>query len=85
MPLDEDGNPKPCYFCDDPDCDGSGYNCEDGRYQEYNLRGWPDNTDEQPDDAWQQFKDDVVMGYIDRDGNQLEPPEPVWAERDGAR
>ena len=33
-----------CQFCGDPDCDGSGYNCEDGHYQEYNLRGWGDNA-----------------------------------------
>lgn len=29
-----------CTFCGDPDCDGSGYNCPDNHYQEYNLRGW---------------------------------------------
>lgn len=29
-----------CAFCGTLDCDGSGYNCPDDRYQEYNLRGW---------------------------------------------
>lgn len=35
------------------------------------------------DDVHQEIKDDVAMGYIDRDGNQLEQPEPDWAEYDG--
>jgi hypothetical protein len=35
-------------FCGLEDCDGSGYNCDDGRYQEYNLRGWPDDADAAP-------------------------------------
>lgn len=35
---------------------------------------------EPDDDGHQQFKDDVAMGYIDRAGNQLDPPEPDWAE-----
>lgn len=93
MPYDSDGIEVPCTFCDDPSCDGSGYNCEDGRYQEYNLRGWPEDTtpeastapDGDEDDRWQEFKDDVAMGHIDRDGRQLEPPEPDWAERGGDR
>lgn len=35
---------RPCNFCGDTSgmCDRSGYNCPDGHYQEYNLRGWPD-------------------------------------------
>lgn len=32
-----------CQFCGDPDCDGSGYNCDDHYYQDYNLLGWPDD------------------------------------------
>jgi hypothetical protein len=34
----------PCTFCGDLDCDGSGYNCPDLHYQEYNLRGWPEEV-----------------------------------------
>ena len=33
-----------CQFCGSEDCDGSGYNCDDGHYQEYNLRGWDDES-----------------------------------------
>lgn len=39
--------------------------------------------DDEDDDRWQAFKDDRAMGYIDEHGNQLDPPEPDWAERDG--
>lgn len=82
--YDEDGIEMPCSFCGDPDCDGSGYNCDDGHFpDDYNLCGWPE--DDADDDRYQEFKDDVAMGYIDRDGNQLEPPEPDWAERGADR
>lgn len=37
-----------------------------------------ENDDER--DWHQEFKDDVAMGYIDRDGNQLDPPEPDWTD-----
>lgn len=37
---DDDPSSSPCYFCGEFACDGSGYNCSDGHYQEYNLRGW---------------------------------------------
>lgn len=41
-----------------------------------------DHDDER--DYWQEYKDDVAMGRIDRDGNQLDPPEPDWGEREGS-
>jgi hypothetical protein len=28
------------------------------------------------DDGWQQYKDDLAMGYINPDGTQREPDEP---------
>lgn len=31
-----------CDFCGAEDCDGTGYNCPDDRFTDYNLRGWPD-------------------------------------------
>lgn len=31
-------------------------------------------------DFHQEFKDGVAMGYWDRDGNELDPPEPDWGE-----
>lgn len=37
-----------------------------------------ENDDER--DWHQEFKDNVAMGYIDRDGNQLGPPEPDWTD-----
>lgn len=40
---------------------------------------------DEDDDHWQRYKDDVAMGYIDRDGNDLDPPEPDWEERGGDR
>ena len=40
--------------------------------------GEPAKHDER--DHWQEHKDDVAMGYIDRDGSQLDPPEPDWSE-----
>jgi hypothetical protein len=30
-----------CSFCGSEDCDGSGYNCDDGWYQTYNLPDHP--------------------------------------------
>ena len=30
---------RPCSFCGEQDCDGSGYNCPDGHYQTYNEQG----------------------------------------------
>ncbi len=39
-PMCSDEDERVCTFCGDPLCDGSGYNCQDGHYQEYNLRGW---------------------------------------------
>jgi hypothetical protein len=41
----------------------------------------PGNPPDDDDDAHQRFKDDVAMGYVDRDGNELDPPEPDWSER----
>jgi len=36
-----------------------------------------DTRDDEPEhDYWQEYKDDVAMGYIDKHGNQLDPPEP---------
>ena len=39
----EEDDERVCSFCGEWDCDGSGYNCPDGHYQEYNLRGWPED------------------------------------------
>lgn len=76
--YDENGNEMPCSFCGSYECDGSGYNCDDGHFpDDYNLRGWPEDED---DDSWQAFKDGVAMGYHDRDGKQLDPPEPDGSE-----
>lgn len=41
--------------------------------------GYPDDEDQ--DDSHQQLKDDHAMGYADRDGKQLDPPEPDWSQR----
>lgn len=37
--------------------------------------------DDPDDDRWQEYKDDVAMGRIDRQGNPLDPPEPDWGDR----
>jgi hypothetical protein len=41
----------------------------------------PDDYDDdkesvEDDDGWQEFKDGIAMGYHDRHGNPLDPPEP---------
>lgn len=46
--TDENNDNQVCYFCGDSWCDGSGYNCDDGHYQEYNLRGWPEEQVSEP-------------------------------------
>ena len=30
---------RPCEFCGDMNCDGTGYNCPDEHYQTYNVQG----------------------------------------------
>jgi hypothetical protein len=39
--------------------------------------------DRRADDALQAWKDDRAMGYIDRDGNPIDPPEPEYFEDPG--
>lgn len=56
-----------CLDCDDPECECE---CHFERIEP------PDE-----DDGHQEFKDGVAMGYHDRDGNQLDPPEPDWSPR----
>lgn len=33
------------------------------------------------DDRYEEYKDDLAMGYINEDGSQREPPEPDWDQR----
>jgi hypothetical protein len=40
------------------------------------------HEDEEDDDHWQEFKDGIAMGYHDRYGNPLDPPEPDADEVD---
>ncbi|CNF63193.1 Uncharacterised protein [Mycobacterium tuberculosis] len=72
-----------------PECGGdtrTGYDCD---CDDYRAAGGgqdhaDDDEDRRADDALQAWKDDLAMGYIDRDGNQLDPPEPDYAEYESA-
>jgi hypothetical protein len=33
-------------------------------------------SEEEEDDGWQEFKDGIAMGYHDKYGNPLDPPDP---------
>lgn len=45
------------------------------------MRNPDDQRDYDDERDWhQEFKDGVAMGWWDRDGNQLEPPEPEWGD-----
>lgn len=64
-----------------PECGGdtrTGYDCDCDDYPTAGGGQDPadDDEDRRADDALQAWKDDLAMGYIDRDGNQLDPPEP---------
>lgn len=37
--------------------------------------------DDEDDDGWQEFKDGVAMGWWDREGRPLDPPEPDFDDR----
>lgn len=67
-----------------PECGGdtrTGYDCDcDEVYADTAPRDAQDDEDQRADDALQAWRDDQAMGYIDRDGNQLDPPEPDYAE-----
>lgn len=62
----------------DSDQDDPAYDDED---DDYNHDDLPPGTviEDEDEDGWQEFKDGVLMGYHDRDGNPLdgptEPPE----------
>jgi hypothetical protein len=59
----------------DWDMDPRGEPDEDDDY------GDPVGPDDPDDDRWQEYKDDVAMGYINRDGTQREPDEPdLWRQ-----
>lgn len=85
--------PEHCCFCGNGPycqcCKRCGASCigscrcpiEVLNYDGQPLTVLPGNPPDDGDDRYDEFKDDVAMGYIDRDGNQLEPSEPDWSER----
>lgn len=65
-----------------PECGGdtrTGYDCDCDDYRPAVLsdaEAAADEEDRRADDAIQAWKDGQAMGYIDRDGNPLDQPEP---------